>query len=282
MRTKPDIDSFVDANGVRLRYTEWNPDGGDTTLLVHGLNTQLHTWDPIVPELAETRRVLCVDLRGHGRSSWPLDGYRLESFAADLVAMLEVLGIDELQYVGHSLGGRAGMIFAATWPGRLRHFLISDASVQRPYEQGLKLREMGLARPRFFDSREEALDYLRSVQPAWQDEFHLSAIENQYRVNWIGKVVPRADPELRWMYEGMLTPDPGIWDYWSRITCPITLLWGTESPMLTQEIVDRMQKEQPEMTVYRPKGGHWYLREDPEEFLRFARKVLAPVSDQGS
>lgn len=283
MTTGPEIDTFVSANGVDLHYTEWNPGGADTTLMVHGLNTQLHTWDPIAVELAATRRVICVDLRGHGRSSWPLDGYAVQSFVGDLVAMLAALDIDEIQYVGHSIGARVGIAFAATWTGRLRHVLLSDCGPEIPQPQALALQELGRTRPVAFDSRDEALNFLRAANPAWRDEFHLSALEHQYRTNWVGRVVPRADPELRWLYETEIVDgNPFLWESWPRITAPITLLWGSDSGFLDDELVERMRRDQPTMTVHRPNGSHWYLRESPHEFLRYAETVLTPLAGSSS
>ena len=276
MRTGPDNDAVVTVNGVALHYTEWNRAAGDATLLVHGRNTQLHTWDPIAAELAATRRVICVDLRGHGRSGWPLSGYALELFAADLIALLEHFGIDEVQYVGHSLGGRVGIAFAALWGGRTRHLLLSDCGPEMPAAQSDALREMARTRPPFFDSEADALGYLRSANPRWQDAFHHSALEHQYRTNWVGKVVPRADPEVHWLYDDSVDERPYLWECWARVSAPITLLWGTESGFLDNGLVSRMLDKQPAMAVHRPNGSHWYLRESPQEFLRFAQAALTP------
>jgi pimeloyl-ACP methyl ester carboxylesterase len=52
--------------------------GTETLVLVHGLNVQLHTWDPLADQLAQDYRVICVDLRGHGDSGWATEGYHLE------------------------------------------------------------------------------------------------------------------------------------------------------------------------------------------------------------
>lgn len=278
MTIGPDIDSFVPANGMKLHYTDWNPSAGNTTLLVHGLNRELHVWDSVAARLAAHRRVICVDLRGHGRSDWAQDGYALESFTADLIAMLEVLGIDEIQLVGHSLGARIGIVFAATWDGNLRHLLLSDSGPEFPLPQALALRKSSRSRTTSFASADEALRAMRAANPDWKDEFHLNSLEHEHRTNWVGKIVRRSDPELLWMVETeWVDGNPYLWECWSRITAPITMLWASESGFLDDRIIGRMRDEQPAMELCRPQGSHWYLRQSPEEFLRFAETALAPT-----
>ena len=53
-------------------------------MLVHGLQVQGHTWDPIAEDLARYAHIVCPDLRGHGLSGWPEEGYLLDSFVDDL------------------------------------------------------------------------------------------------------------------------------------------------------------------------------------------------------
>ena len=283
MNNRPDVDTFVSVNGVTLHYTVWNPDAGDTTLLVHGLNRELHVWDSVAERLATTRRVICVDLRGHGRSDWAQDGYAAESFANDLIGLLDSLGIDEIQYVAHSLGSRIGIAFAATWQGRLRHLFLSECGPDIPREQAIALRDLSRNRKNWFDSPEATLDFLRSANPDWQEEFHHTALEHEYRTNWVGKVVRRADPELHWLYETEIVDgNPYLWECWSRITAPITVLWAAGSEFFNDQIIGRMRAEQPAMTLHRPSGSHYFLRQSPEEFLRYAEAALSPMSEQAA
>ncbi|HKS47014.1 MAG TPA: alpha/beta hydrolase [Amycolatopsis sp.] len=278
MSQGPEIDGFAQPHDIKLHYTVWNADADDTTLLVHGLNRELHVWDSVAERLAATRRVICVDLRGHGRSGWAADGYSVQAFASDLAGLLDHLGIEEIQYTSHSLGSRIGIAFAATWRGRLRHLLLSECGPEIPRDQALALREFSRNRRSWFDSPEETLGHLRALNPAWQDEFHRKALEHEYRTNWVGKVVRRADPELHWLYETEIVEgNPYLWECWSRITAPITVLWAAESGFFDDRIIARMREAQPGMSLYRPKGTHYFLRESPEEFLRFAEAALAPV-----
>lgn len=276
MTQRPDIDDFVQLEGVKLHYTVWNADGGDTTLLVHGLNRELHVWGTAPEQLAATRRVICVDLRGHGLSDWAKDGYAVQSFADDLIGLLDALDVEEVQYIAHSLGSRIGIAFAATWQGRLRNVILSECGPELPEAQALALREFDRNRKSVFGSREETLDYIRSVNPEWQDQFHQTALEHEWRTNWVGKTVRRSDPELHWLFETeFVEGNPHLWDCWSRITAPISVMWAAGSHFLDDALVARMRESQPDMVVHRPKGSHYFLRESPEEFLRIAESALA-------
>lgn len=275
--TVPDTDTIVTIGGQPLHFTEWNPTAGDATLLIHGINRELHIWDPVVPSLAENRRVICVDLRGHGRSGWSDEGYALESFAGDLGGLLNHLGLTEVKIIGHSLGARIGICLAATWSGTTRHLVLSDTGAEFPKKVALALSEANRKRGYYyFDSEGDALTKLRAANPEWADEFHVNSVRHEFRTNWIGKVVRRSDPELRWMVQTeWVEGNPRLWAWWSSLRMPVTLLWGSDSGFLDEEIVGRMRRDQPGLVVRRPAGSHYYLRESPEEFVRLAEEALA-------
>jgi pimeloyl-ACP methyl ester carboxylesterase len=102
---------------VDLFYTD---DGdGPAVLLVHGLGADSHDWSWQIPELAVRHRTISVDLRGHGASSVPVEGYTVRDHVRDLVGLLDVLGIDDTVVAGHSLGGLIVAELAITQPHRV-------------------------------------------------------------------------------------------------------------------------------------------------------------------
>ena len=129
-----------------------------------------------------------------------------------------------------------------------------------------------------FDTQEDTLQYMRSINPDWQEEFHQTALVHEFRTNWVGKFVRRSDPELHWLFETEIVDgNPYLWECWSRITAPISVLWATGSDFFDDEIVDRMRHAQPAMKLFRPQGSHYFLRQSPNEFLRYAEAVLSPA-----
>lgn len=98
------------ADGLRLRIIDRRPESVDgslpTVLLIHGLASNARMWDGVGNCLTrQSVRSIAVDLRGHGRSDKPDDGYDFDSVVADLVGLLDRLDIDRAVFVGQSWGG---------------------------------------------------------------------------------------------------------------------------------------------------------------------------------
>jgi pimeloyl-ACP methyl ester carboxylesterase len=84
----------------------------------------------IAPRLAQHRRVVLMDLRGHGRSSMPRQGYSPGTMAGDLLALLDHLGVDAAHLVGHSYGGCVALEFAWRHSERVSSLIIADSRMR--------------------------------------------------------------------------------------------------------------------------------------------------------
>lgn len=100
-----------------LHYTEAGQ--GMPVVLVHGFPFNHHIWDAQIAGLSAGYRVIAPDLRGFGESPAPDDGYSMDDFAADIVALLDRLGIDRAVWVGHSMGGYITFAALRRWPERV-------------------------------------------------------------------------------------------------------------------------------------------------------------------
>lgn len=99
-----------------------------TAILLGSLGASRDMWDPQVEALSDAARIVTVDLRGHGESPSPAGEYRMEDLAADVLALMDSLGIDRAHLVGLSLGGAVAQTIALEHPERLRSLtLISTA-----------------------------------------------------------------------------------------------------------------------------------------------------------
>lgn len=105
----------VRANGVRLAYRTWGDADAPPVVLVHGRGSNSLDWAGIAVELAATRRVIALDLSGHGLSDWP-GGYGVVRFRDDLRGFLTALGLDSVDVVAHSMGGFAAYLLAQEAP----------------------------------------------------------------------------------------------------------------------------------------------------------------------
>jgi pimeloyl-ACP methyl ester carboxylesterase len=97
-------------------------------VLVHGLTGDLSIWYlcQAMQTLGATRRVTAYDLRGHGYSDAPASGYTSADHAADLLALLDELGIERAAVVGHSFGGVIALHAAVLAPERVNAVVLSD------------------------------------------------------------------------------------------------------------------------------------------------------------
>src|SRR3954465_257826 len=106
----------ITLHGHRVTYTEAG--SGPLVLLLHGIAGSGHTWDAVVPRLAERAHVIAPDLLGHGESAKPRGDYSLGAYASGVRDLLAALGHDSATIVGHSLGGGVAMQFAYQFPER--------------------------------------------------------------------------------------------------------------------------------------------------------------------
>jgi pimeloyl-ACP methyl ester carboxylesterase len=113
----------LDSNAVELHARESG--AGAPLLVLHGLLGSARNWAAIVKRLAERRRVITADLRNHGDSPHhPRMDY--PAMAGDLAALLDRLGIERTDVLGHSMGGKAAMLLTLTSPERIGRLIVVD------------------------------------------------------------------------------------------------------------------------------------------------------------
>jgi pimeloyl-ACP methyl ester carboxylesterase len=124
----------VSINGARLYYEEFGT--GAPVVLVHGLGGNgTDTWKKVTAELASELRVIACDLRGSGRSQISPGPYTIEQLTDDLAALVEMLGLERVSVIGHSLGGGIALLYAATRPEKVAAIVGLGAVAELP-EQG--------------------------------------------------------------------------------------------------------------------------------------------------
>ena len=99
-------DHFIEVGGVRLYWAGMGePSAAPPVILLHGLNNSCLSWTQVAPLLAADRRVLMLDLPGHGRSERPKSATSSTGTRASSLDWLEAVGIEQADVVGHSFGG---------------------------------------------------------------------------------------------------------------------------------------------------------------------------------
>jgi len=116
-------------DGTRLHVAEAG--AGAPLVLVHGWPQHWWAWRRVLPDLAAAHRVLCPDLRGLGWSDAPPGAYAKEDWATDLLALLDALGLERVDLVGHDWGGLVALLAALRAPERLR--TVTALSIFHPW-----------------------------------------------------------------------------------------------------------------------------------------------------
>ena len=123
---------------------------GFPLLMGSSLGTDSRLWAPIGTALADSRRVIRYDHRGHGSSPVPAGDYTLEQIATDALELMNSLGIEKADYCGVSMGGMVGMWLAANHPSRIRRIVLASTSAhmapQQPWiDRAALVRAEGMA-----------------------------------------------------------------------------------------------------------------------------------------
>ncbi|WP_167002465.1 alpha/beta fold hydrolase [Mumia sp. ZJ430] len=142
-------------------------------VLLPALGETRDDWTEIAPTLAQDHDVHALDLRGHGQAAWE-PPYTFARMRDDVIRTLDDLGLDELDLVGHSLGGAVACHVAAAQPDRIRRLVLEDVGALRPRVPQSPDRPPG---PLLFDwdmvlSVRRQLD---SPDPTWRDDLALIA-----------------------------------------------------------------------------------------------------------
>jgi pyruvate dehydrogenase E2 component (dihydrolipoamide acetyltransferase) len=120
----------VEVADRRLRYLELGEGGGVPVLFVHGFGADLNTWMFTQPALAAGRRTVAVDLPGHGGSAKDVGAGDAEGLTDAVEGALDVLGIEQVHLVGHSMGGAIAALTASRRPERVASLtLIASAGL---------------------------------------------------------------------------------------------------------------------------------------------------------
>ena len=125
MELKPKARFFVH-DGLKLHYWEWGDPKEETYVFVHGIRDQGRSWDHFLDELLKRgvpiKHAVALDLRGHGQSDWSglSRQYQHEDFLTDLAGLLKHLDKEPVTIIGHSLGGSMCLLYAGTFPERVK------------------------------------------------------------------------------------------------------------------------------------------------------------------
>jgi 3-oxoadipate enol-lactonase len=130
-----------------VHFAASGPEDAPVLVLGGSLGTTLAMWDRLVPLLAGRLRVVRYDGRGHGRSPVPEGPYSMADLGADVVALLDRLGVEHASYCGVSIGGMVAQWLGAHAPDRIERLVVCCSASYLPdggfTERAATVRELG-------------------------------------------------------------------------------------------------------------------------------------------
>jgi pimeloyl-ACP methyl ester carboxylesterase len=266
---------YVDARGLLMHAALAGPEGGDPVVLVHGWPQHWWIWRDVIPRLADAGyRCICLDLRGHGWTDAPPDGYEKEQFASDILAALDELGIERFKMVGHDWGAFAGFLMALRAPERMEkllalsiihpwirrdgspvafvkqllgasyQFVIGSPVVGRQVVQRTPFMKLVLSRGAAHPIPKRAVD---SYVERWHDPKRAAATSSIYRTLLLREI----GAILGGRYRDQ------------RLTVPTLLVYGSRDPVIHGERLRGWEDHADDMRIEEIDGGHFLPDEQP-------------------
>ncbi|WP_420030445.1 alpha/beta fold hydrolase [Rhodococcus ruber] len=247
----------VDLGGVDIAYRSFVPPehlsaAPVPVLLVHGMGGDSGTWDRFARALtARGRRVITVDLRGHGKSAHT-PTYEFDSFGGDVLALIDHLGLTEVDLVGHSLGGYAVSLVAQRRPSLVRRLVLEELPIPiRPGDAPPTLTGKMPSVTELWHAATSVVLHPRAVL-AFDRSMTATALE-QFR-----------------------RPNPRWWESLADITAPTLVLRGGPGGMVDPVRLDAMVAEISTCRVEAFRTGHSIHRDG---YSAFEATVLPFLTD---
>jgi pimeloyl-ACP methyl ester carboxylesterase len=233
--------------------------GGDALLMLHGWGTSAELFAPLVEPLLPGRRLILPDLPGFGATPAPPAPWGTAEYVAWVVALLDRLGVERCDVIGHSNGGRIAVVLAASHAGRVRKVVLTGSAGIRPrHTLAYHLRVRGYKVLRAVAEAPAAPAWLRRAARARADRRG----SEDYRA---------ASGVMRGTLVRLVNEDVKPW--LPRIRSPVLLVWGdrdAETPLRDAHVMEQLIADAG-LVVFHGSGHYAYL----EQAQRFCRIIDA-------
>jgi len=271
---------------LRLHYVDYGGDGNRLLVLVHGGRDHARNWDFVAERLVGKYHVIAPDLRGHGDSSWAIGStYAMPEYELDLAQLLRHLDSAKVTLVGHSLGGAIVLHYAGMYPESVERVVAIEGLgpppemiVDRPVEERMHewiatMQELATRQPRRYRTLAEAEARMREANP------HLSPAMAKHLT--VHGTMRMEDGSYVWKFDNYVRAWPpyrydveSVQRLWSRITCPVLLVRGSESWASNPVIDGRAAHFKNYRYVEVAGAGHWVHHDRFDEFMKHLTAFL--------
>jgi pimeloyl-ACP methyl ester carboxylesterase len=169
-KIKPVKSGYAAVNGIKIYYEVYGK--GKPIILLHGAFYTIEmNWAQLIPELSKTRRVIAIEMQGHGHSPYSERKLDIVSFASDVEGVMNHLKIDSADVAGYSMGGSVAYQFALQYPKRLKKLVIISSTYKN--SGWLPIVNGGFKdfKPEFFDNTpiKTAYDAVAPDKTMWRN-----------------------------------------------------------------------------------------------------------------
>jgi pimeloyl-ACP methyl ester carboxylesterase len=271
---KPE-DCWVEVAGARIHYLRWGDRSRPGLLLVHGNAAHAYWWSFIAPFLSHDYNVSAMDLSGMGDSDWRAEGYSMEGFADEQLAVAEHAGMfaqhEAPVIVGHSFGGFVTILAGALYGERLAGTMILDSPVNppdRPHSGPPQFRPH-----KIYPTLAAALARFRLLPP--------QTSENLFLLDWVARHSLKEVPGgFSWKFDPAIWRNFSIGDTAARLKatrCRIAIFRGEQSILMPPEIgaymFNLLGRAAPVVDI--PQAQHHIMLDQPLALVASLRALLA-------
>jgi pyruvate dehydrogenase E2 component (dihydrolipoamide acetyltransferase) len=256
----------IEVGGRRLRYLELGEGDGLPVLLVHGFGADLNTWMFTQPALAEGRRVIALDLPGHGGSAKDVGAGDGESLTDAVDDALGALGFGRGHLVGHSMGGAVAALLALRRPDLVASLTLIASAGLGPEINGSFID--GFVR---VARRREAVEILGLLvnDPALVSRTMVEDVLRYKRLDGVSAALARIAEA--WFAGGRQLFD--LTDRIATLAMPVQLIWGREDRIIPVGHAETLASRFPVHIV--DQAGHLPHMEKAAEVNRLVKSFIA-------
>ena len=241
---------FIQCEHLEVHVTCWGDQSAPAVVLWHGLTRTGRDFDELAQTLSRDFFVLCPDTPGRGLSQWSLSpevDYVLPRYVEVAHQLLSAFNINQCVWVGTSMGGLIGILLAAEKNTPVRALLVNDVGPELPAEALQRIRDYIAIQP-VFDSFTELEQWLQTVYVTFgkntAEFWRRMAITSSRRLP-DGRYTLHYDPALAKAFQITDNDAQTLWPQWQSIRCPLMIVRGAESDLLSVSLLDAMCEAQP-------------------------------------
>jgi pimeloyl-ACP methyl ester carboxylesterase len=235
------------------------PSEAPPVLVLHGWGASIDAVASIVDGLAGRLDVVAVDLPGFGESDEPAESWDVHAYVRFVLALADELGLERFSLVGHSHGGRIGIVLAATHPDRLARMVLTNAAGIKPKRKPSYYSRVAVAK---------AGRVVGAVGGAPGRRLQDRMRRRVASQDWL-----EASEAMRGTFRLLIAED--ISPHLPKVHASTLLLWGTRDEDTPLWMGRRMEAEIPDAALVELDGGHFAYAERAAEFNRIAAHFLA-------